>query len=139
MIDGLKLTLTGEELRTLLAEGAARHRACASSWSHEAARTPEDQTEDAPLFPTHMCENEASRQTWLADVLEFLEEHVEPAEIYRLGEADLAFGELLPVKPEWMEQDDYEERSRVAFELSRIARRVCLSPEIIQITNPASS
>jgi hypothetical protein len=41
-----------------------------------------------------------------------------------VGEADLAFGELLPEKPGWMEQDEYEERTGVAFHLERLTKRV---------------
>jgi hypothetical protein len=135
MIDGLKLTLTGEELRRMLQERADHHRASASRWSHEAARTPDEQTEEEPLLPEHMCENEAERHEWRAEMLEFIREHLEPLEVYRLSESDLAFGELLPQAPGSVEQDEYEERTRVGFELGRLAKRVCLSPEIIQITN----
>ena len=92
MIDGLKLTMTGEELRRMLQDRADNHRASASRWSHESTRTPDEQTEEAP--------------------------------------------ELLPQAPGWVEQDEYEERTRVGFELGRLARRVCFSPETIQITNP---
>jgi hypothetical protein len=138
MIDGLKLTLTGEDLRRLLEERAAAHRASAARWDHERERTLEDQTEDAPLLPDHMCENEAERQVWRADVLEFHRDHLEPLEIYRLGESDLAFAELLPPKPGWLEQDEYEERTRIGFGLERVAKRVCAFPEIIEITNPDS-
>jgi hypothetical protein len=81
-----------------------------------------------------MCEHEAERHEWRADVLDFIREPLEPLEIYRRDESDLAFGELLP--PETVEQEEYEERTRVGFELGRIAKRVCFSPEIIQINNP---
>ena len=37
---------------------------------------------------------------------------VPSAELYRLGEGDLAFGELLPEKPGWMEQEEYEREVR---------------------------
>src|SRR5262245_35939294 len=125
MIDGLKLTMTGEELRKLLHERAEAHRAHAARWDHEAERTPDTQTETDPLLPEHMCEYEAERHEWRADVLDFLREHLEPLEIYRLSEADLAFGELLPQAPGSVEQVEYEERTRVGFELGRLAKRVC--------------
>lgn len=69
MIEGLKLTFSGEELRKLLEARIDDHRACADRWAHEKARTPEDATEDAPLLPEHMCANEAERHDWRADVL----------------------------------------------------------------------
>ena len=43
---------------------------------------------------------------------------------YRLGEADLVFGELLPEKPEWIDQEEYEERNRVGFQVERLTKRI---------------
>ncbi len=67
-------------------------------------------------------ENEAERHEWRAEVLEFLRDHLQPLEVYRLTQSDLAFGELLPQAPAWVEQDEHEERTRVGFELGRLAR-----------------
>jgi hypothetical protein len=53
---------------------------------------PRNKTEDEPLLPEHICENEAERYEWRAAVLEFIRDRIESAEIYRLGEADLRFG-----------------------------------------------
>ena len=50
--------------------------------------------------------------------------------------AYLAFGELLPAKPGWLEQHEYEQQHGVAFALDRIGKRVCDGPKIIHITNP---
>lgn len=123
-IEGLKLTFLGEELRTLLEERQRVHEARAERWKHELTRTAEDQTEDAPLLPDQMCENEAEEEEWRAQVMAFIRDHVEPDETYRLGQADLEFGELLPEKPGWMQQEEYEERTGVAFHLERIARKL---------------
>jgi hypothetical protein len=123
-IDGLKVTVPGAELRRLLKQRLDDHRRRADWWKAEEARTPEEQTEDSPLLPDHMCANEAERHEWRADVLGFIRDHIEPAEVYRLGEADLAFGELLPEKPEWMEQEEYEERNRVGFQVERLTKRI---------------
>ena len=112
MIDGLKMTMSGEELRKLLEARIGDHERCADRWAHENTRTSDDETEDAPLLPDHICANEAERHSWRADVLRFVRDHIEPAETYRLGAADLEFGELLPSKPGWLEQDEYEERTR---------------------------
>ena len=38
--------------------------------------------------------------------------------------ANLAFSELLPDKPGWLEQDEYEERTSVGFQLGRLVKRV---------------
>ena len=81
------------------------HRQRAEWWKREQARTPEERTEDQPALPEHICENEAERHEWRAAVLGFIRDRIESAEIYRLGEADLQFGELLPEKPGWLEQE----------------------------------
>jgi hypothetical protein len=136
MIDGLKLTLTGEEIRNLIEQRAAEHRTLATHWNGEAARTLEEQTEDRPVLPEHMCENEAGRHEWRAEVLTFLRDHLDPCEIYRLSECDLEFAGLLPEPPEWLEQDDCEQRLRKGSDLGPYARRICDSPEIVEIVNP---
>jgi hypothetical protein len=135
-IDGLKLTLTGEEIRNVIEQRAAEHQRLAAHWNGEAARTLEDQTEERPLFPQHMCENEAERHEWRTEFLRFLRDHVDPCEVYRLGECDLEFAELLPAPPAGLEQDDYEQRTREQLDLGPFARRICDSPEIVQVINP---
>jgi hypothetical protein len=123
-IDGLKLTIDGEELRKALEQRIQDHRRRADRWQREQARTPEQQTEDEPLLPEEMCANEAERHAWRVDVLGFIRDHIEPATVYRLGEADLAFGEVLPEKPGWMKQEEYEERTSIGFHLDRLTRSV---------------
>ena len=122
-IQGLTLTMPGVELQDLLKHGIRNHEDRARRWKREEARTPEEETEDEPLRPTQICKNEAERHEWRADVLGFILEHIEPTETYRLGEADLAFGELLPAKPGWLEQDEYEERTAVGFQLERLVKQ----------------
>ena len=124
MIDGLKLTFAGVELRKLLEERIAFHNMSADRWRSEQSRTPESETEDAPLLPDHICEHETERHEWRASVLEFIRIHIEPQATYRLGAVDLEFGELLPPKPASIEQEDYEERTAVGFHLGRLAKRV---------------
>jgi hypothetical protein len=122
MIDGLKLTITGEELRSLLNRRIDSHRRSADHWKCEQERTPDQPTEDEPLLPDHMCANEAERHEWRAEVIEFIRDHIDATETYRVGEADLAFGELLPDKPGWLEQEEYEERTNVGFQLERLTK-----------------
>ena len=122
MIDGLKVTVTGEELANLLERRIESHKTSARRWQHEAARTPEEATDDEPLLPEHICENEAERHEWRAHVLSFIRDHLDINETYRLGEHDLAFGELLPDKPGWLNQEEYEERTRVGFQLERLSK-----------------
>jgi hypothetical protein len=106
----------------MLEDRVEEHRRRAEDWKREQARTPEEQTEESPLLPDQMCENEAERHEWRADVLDFIRGHLEGGEIYRLGEADLAFAELLAAKPWSVEQDEWEERRGVGFNLERLAR-----------------
>jgi hypothetical protein len=136
MIDGLKVTLTGEELRRLLDERIAERRAGAERWDHERRRTMTAENDDPSLLPEHICKNEADRQQWRAEVLTFLRDHLDPLEVYRLGESDAEFGELLPRQPGWMEEDECDEGARLSFGGGRYARRICDSPEIIEVTNP---
>ena len=123
-IDGLKLSFRGEELRTLLDTRRQAHEAKAESWRYELTRGPEDQTEDAPVLPDEMCENEALEEEWQAEVLAFIRDHIESEEVYRLGKGDLEFGDLLPEKPGWMKQAEYQERTALAFGLERIAKKL---------------
>lgn len=98
-IDGLKVTISGHELRTLLEQRIHDHERRAQRWKREQARTSEQQTEDEPLLPGHMCANEAERHDWRADVLGFIRDHIEAAEVYRLGEGDLVFASYCPRSP----------------------------------------
>lgn len=124
LVDGLKLTFTGAELHEVLQERIDAHLARAAHWRTELARTPDDQTEDHPLVPGHLCECEAERHDWRVKVLSVIRDHVDRFEVFRLGEGDLAFGELLPENPRWLKQEEYEERTGVAFNLERLTRRL---------------
>ena len=124
MIAGLKLTITGEEVRALLHQRAQQHLMRAECWRRERNKSGDDQSEDVFLCSEEMCENEAERHEWRADVLEFIRDHVDPREAYQLGEADLIFGELLPEKPAWLEQQEGEERTSVGFNLGQLTKRL---------------
>jgi hypothetical protein len=129
MIDGLKLTMTGEEVRTLIEDRVAEHHMKAARWVEEAARTPSDETPQTLLLPEHICENEAANHEWHAKRLIFLREHLDPSEVYRLGEEDLKFAELLQEPPEPQGPDESDD-------LGQHVRRVCNSPEVLEIRNP---
>jgi hypothetical protein len=98
MIDGLKLTMAGAEIRKLIDERIDCHRRSIERWRRELARTAEEQTDENPVLPDHICENEIDEHEWRIEVLEFIRDHVKPTEVYRLAEGDLAFGELLTRK-----------------------------------------
>jgi hypothetical protein len=94
-VDGLKLTIPGDELRGLLQQRMDHHQRRAERWQHEQTHAPE-QVDDAPLLPAGSCTHQAARHTWRAEVLGFIRDHIDAAEVYRLSEDDLAFAELLP-------------------------------------------
>jgi len=135
MIDGVRVTLTGEDLRRLLDSRAAEHRADAAAWERRRDRTAEDATEEA-LLPEQVCENEAEREEWRARLLTFLRDHLDPSEVYRLTMDDLEAVDLLPEKPDWLEQDEFERSVHSRLGLGPDARRICSSPDIVVITNP---
>ena len=122
MIDGLKVTMPGEELRRQLEAQIQHHEQRAAHWAREQSRTSEDEIEEAPLLPEHVCRNETERHVWRREVLTFIRDHVEAAETYRLSLTDLEAGELLPRAPEWLIRDEYEERTRIGFALERIGK-----------------
>ena len=122
MIDGLKLTIPGGELRTLLEAQIQHHEQSAARWTREQERTSADETDDAPLLPDHLCEREADRHEWRAKVLAFIRDRIEAVETYRLAAADLEFGGLLPRAPGSVAQEDYEQRNRIGFALERATK-----------------
>ena|SRR5688572_13268377 len=136
MIDGLKVSLTGEELRQLMDERAASFRASAERWNGENRRSSDDETDDAPLLPEHICKNQAAHDEWRASVLTFLRERVDASEVYRLGLADLKYLEFLPAEPEWLGPEESEGSTDNAADLGPFAQRICSSPEIVLVTNP---
>jgi hypothetical protein len=124
MIDGLKLTMTGEELRARLDERVRDHERRAAWYKREAKRMPEDDEDDDPILPEHMCEYEQEFHKWRAKALAYILEHVEGGEVYRLDEADLTFGEILPETPGIVAQDEYEREHRIGFSLERLAKEI---------------
>ena len=128
MIDGLRLTITGEELRERLAERVQDHRRRAEWYNDEKTREPDPNDEYACQLPEHMCEYEEEFHTWRAAVLAYIREHIEGGEVYRLSAADLAFGEILPVQPGMVAQVEYERVERVGHSLERIAKEMGRSP-----------
>jgi hypothetical protein len=124
MIEGLKLTITGEEVRKRLAERIKRHQQLVAQYKREATREPDPKDDFDFVVPEHMCEYEQELHGWRAEALTYIREHIEGGEIYRLGPADLAFGELLPQKPAMVQQEEYEREQRVGFSLELIAREM---------------
>jgi hypothetical protein len=123
MVEGLRLTIAGQEVRTLLQQRIDDLQERAARWS-KAASGEDDDTDQSGQVPEHICEHETERLLWRVQVLEFLRDHVDPDQSYLVGPADLAFGELLPPKPESVEQVEYEERTAVGFHLGQLSKTV---------------
>ena len=124
MIEGLKLTMTGEELRNRLDERVRHHEAVIEHYKREAKRKPDPKDEYDFVLPEHMCEYEQELHQWRAETLAYIREHVEGGEVYRLGPADLEFGEILPQKPGIVEQDEFERENSIGFSMERIAKEI---------------
>lgn len=111
MIEGLKLTLYGEEIRDRLDARIREHERRVSWWKQQAVR--EQDAEDPGKPSVDACEDEVERHEWRIAVLTFIREHIQPLEYYALQERDLDFAELLPERPQWLEYEglpsDWEE------------------------------
>ena len=124
MIDGLKLTMTGEELRKRLDERVKDHERRAAWYKAEAKREPDPDDEYDCGLPEHMCEYEVQFHGWRAKALAYIRDRIEGGEVYRLGSADEAFGEILPEQPGLVAQEEYEREHRVGFSLERMAKEI---------------
>lgn len=95
MIEGLKLTMNGGELRERLDERIRWHEGRREEF--ERALTPSDDPESmAAQLPNHIIEHMRDEHDTRASVLTLIHDHVLESETYRLGEADLVFAEMIP-------------------------------------------
>lgn len=94
MIDGLKLTMTGGQLRANLEERIRWHQSDVERMSKQ-LRTPNRSIEECP-YPDSVLEGEINRAERRIDVLTFIRDYIVLDEVYRLGEFDLRFADLLP-------------------------------------------
>lgn len=95
MIEGLKLTMSGTELRQQLGARIRWHQSRVADYQRELARQDVDESTDVRL-PEHIVEHMRDEHESRAGVLTLIHDHVLETETYRLGEADLAFGEMIP-------------------------------------------
>lgn len=101
MIDGLKVTISGTDLRVKLDERIHWHECRIAHYDRELKRTEEDQTEESPLLPEHMLEHERDEHRDRIEVLMLIRDHLVADETYRLGESDLKFSELIAQDACW--------------------------------------
>ena len=98
MIEGLKLTMTGVQLRSNI-EGRIR-------WHQSEIRRMSKQLKGSSSdgdfqYPAHMLENEIGGAERRIEVLTFIRDYIVADEVYRLGEFDLRFADLLPEEESW--------------------------------------
>jgi hypothetical protein len=103
MIDGLKLLMRGEELRTRVSERIERLQAAVEQYRKDLEMDPKDQTDEHPWLPEHILENMIDEREDRIHALTLIRDHVVSNEQYLLDQADLQFAELLPPPPapEW--------------------------------------
>ncbi len=99
MIDGLKLTMSGLDLQAKLTERIEAHAGHAARCAAEGgAAGPAGEPPDGA----------AAREIEYAhaqiETLTLIRDYVIADEVYRLGEFDLRFADLLP-EPEWMDDE----------------------------------
>ena len=98
MIDGLKLTMTGGQLLSNLAERIRWHQT-------EMDRMVEQRQAHRSLvegpYLDRLLEDEISRARRRIDILTFIRDYIIADEVYRLGEFDLRFADLLPEDDGW--------------------------------------
>jgi hypothetical protein len=106
VIEGFRIEVTADELMRRLDERIERHREISADCDRrrvrlEAVTSPDPDDEDEQLaaaWPGFLeeLEHRAERHRDRATALLFLRDHIVANEIYRLGEDDLRFLELLP-------------------------------------------
>lgn len=101
VIDGLKLTMTGNELKVKLEERIQWHHRNAT---RNARLLNEPDPNDETPLPEGVLENEIDQSQDQIEVLTLIRDHILAEEVYRLGEHDLRFADLLP-EENWFHYD----------------------------------
>ncbi len=99
MIDGLKLTMTGVQLRANLEGRIGWHQSQIRRMAKQ-LKNPERTEEECP-YPDSVLEGEIGRAERQIEVLAFIRDYIVADEVYRLGEFDLRFADLLPDDDPW--------------------------------------
>lgn len=99
MIDGLKLTMTGVELRIKLEERIDWHR-CEVHRNNKDLKNP-NREQNGVAWPDSVLEGEIARSERQIEVLTLIRDYIVADEVYRLGEFDLRFADLLPDDDPW--------------------------------------
>ena len=98
MIEGLKLTMTGVQLRSNLEVRIRFHQSGIRRMTKQ-LKAPGSSAE-CP-YPEHLLQSEIARAERQIEVLTFIRDYIVADEVYRLGEFDLRFADLLPEEDPW--------------------------------------
>ena len=99
MIDGLKLTMTGEGLIDMLNTRIRVHHTRARD---NARLLKDDTAAGVETVPESVLEREIDQSTDRIEALTLIRNHIVADEVYLLGEFDLRFADLLPDE-EWFD------------------------------------
>ena len=99
MIEGLKLTMSGVQLRTNLEGRICWHQGEIRRMAKQ-LKTTNRSLEECP-YPDSVLEGEIARAERQIEVLTFIRDYILVDEVYRLGEFDLRFADLLPDEDPW--------------------------------------
>jgi hypothetical protein len=126
----LQITMKAEDLKQgierRLADLAAKAAALDGRLEARAGDSPFDVREEDD-YMSAFCRSTSARtkpRKKSGALCVFIREHVEADEVYRLGRADLEFGDLLPDKPGSLKQKEYEEQTQLAFSEERLAKKL---------------
>jgi hypothetical protein len=98
VIDGLKLTMTGLQLKAMLDERIKVHARIAADYARQLKAS--DEAREIALSEDTL-EREIERAHAQIEVLTLIRDYTVADETYQLGEFDLRFADLLP-EPDWM-------------------------------------
>lgn len=99
VIDGLKVTMTGAQLRHEIELRIQWHHREAQRWS-KLLEAPNRSIDDYP-GSDDMLEHELRKTRARIEALTFIRDYIALDEVYRLGEFDLRFADLLPEDDLW--------------------------------------
>jgi hypothetical protein len=100
VIDGLKLTMTGGQLRSQLGERIRWHQ---TEMDRMAEQLQAHRSLVEGPYVDRLLEDEISQARRRIDVLTLIRDYIVADEVYLLGEFDLRFADLLPDDDGWGE------------------------------------
>ena len=111
MIEGLKLDVRAEELKTRIGARIAEHQARVDAYARQLKRLadiePEPDDDDVVSeirgggSPRSAVERKHQQHSERVSLLTFLRDHLVEGEVYRLSQEDLRFAEFLPDRYGW--------------------------------------